>query len=84
MTDDTTRAQRPPGWTIPIGIGFLFGIMLDQLAMGLIIGAAIGLVVAVGATGAAATPQASRDRVIAAAIGITLAGVAIVLAIASR
>jgi hypothetical protein len=90
MTDRAGRPERPAGWGIPLGvgagagIGMVLGILFDQLVMGLIFGAAIGLVVAASATGVAATPEARCGRVIAAAIGIALAGVAIILAILSR
>ncbi len=90
MTDDTARSDRPSGWGIPLGvgagagIGMIFGILLDMLVMGMLIGAAIGLVVGAATTSAADTPAAKRGRVIAAAMGIALAGAAIILAIVSH
>lgn len=90
MTDGASRPDRPSGWGIPLGvgagagIGMIFGILLGQQVPGLIFGAAIGLIVAVTATSAADTPQARRGRVIAAAIGLVLAGVAVILTIVSR
>jgi uncharacterized membrane protein YczE len=58
--------------------------LLGELPMGVIIGAAIGLVIAATATSAVDTPAARRGQVVAAAIGLVLAGAAISLAIASR
>lgn len=90
MTDDTDRPDWPSGWAIPLGflsgagIGLIFGILLDLLAMGMIIGAAIGLVVGAATIGAANTPAAKRGRVIAATIGIILAGAAVIVVILSR
>ena len=88
--DQRVQADRPAGWGIPLGVGagagiaMIFGILLDQLAMGLIIGAAVGLVVATSATSAAATPAARRGRVFATAVGVVTAGVAVAVWIVTR
>lgn len=90
MTEGPARPDRPSGWQIPLGvaagagIGLIFGILLDMLATGITFGAAIGLVVGAITTGVADTPPARRGRVVAAAIGIAVAGAAVILALLSR
>lgn len=90
MTEGPARADRTSGWGIPLGvvagagIGVVVGILLDALAMAMTVGAGIGLVVATVATSVADTPPARRVRVFAAAVGIVLAGAAVILAVVSR
>lgn len=81
---------RPAGWGIPSGvatgaaIGLLFGIMLEQIALGLTIGAAIGLVAGTSLTAAVATPADRRRTVVAVAIALLTAGTVAIVTVLLR
>lgn len=80
----------PTGWGIPAGvatgaaIGLLFGIMLEQIALGLTIGAGIGLLAGASLTAVAATPADRRPTVVAVAIALLTAGTVAIVTVLLR
>lgn len=85
MTQHST--PRPAGWGLPVGtgtgagLGIVAGLLLDELVLGLLVGAALGTVVGAALVSIDAVPPTRRRPVVATALGLLLAGVAATVAV---
>ncbi len=84
---DATRSGRPAtpptGWALPIGVGVgagfgvVAGILIGQITLGTVFGAATGLVAGASLTTLGAVPPERRRAVAIRACAILAAGVAV-------
>lgn len=88
MTQESS--PRPAGWGLPLGagagagLGLVVGVLVNELAFGLLVGAALGTVVGAALTSLERVPPARRGAVVATAIALVLAGIATTVAVLLR